>query len=78
MSLTVEEKQKLLEINNLKDRALETLRHMNTEMQKLTLRNDIQNKVHSDMSHALWLNQFSCEFAGYPPLALPQEHMKQT
>ncbi|MAZ26117.1 MAG: endopeptidase La [Cytophagaceae bacterium] len=50
MSLTVEEKQKLLEINNLKDRALETLRHMNTEMQKLTLRNDIQNKVHSDMS----------------------------
>lgn len=50
MSLSVEEKQKLLEINSLKDRALETLRHMNTEMQKLTLRNDIQNKVHSDMS----------------------------
>ncbi|MFI8379919.1 endopeptidase La [Leeuwenhoekiella sp. NPDC079379] len=50
MNLTVEEKQKLLEIGDLKERALQTLRHMNTEMQKLELKNDIQNRVHNDMS----------------------------
>ena len=50
MNLTVEEKQKLLEINDLKERALQTLRHMNTEMQKLELKNDIQSRVHNDMS----------------------------
>lgn len=50
MSLDVEEKQKLLEINDLQERAMQTLRHMNTEMQKLELRNDIQSRVHNDMS----------------------------
>lgn len=50
MNLTVEEKQKLLEIGDLKERALQTLRHMNTEMQKLELKNDIQSRVHNDMS----------------------------
>ena len=50
MNLTVEEKQKLLEINDLQERALQTLRHMNTEMQKLELKNDIQSRVHNDMS----------------------------
>ncbi|MFV8226853.1 endopeptidase La [Christiangramia aquimixticola] len=50
MSLTVEEKQKLLEMNDLKERALATLKHMNTENQKLELKNDIQSKVQSDMS----------------------------
>ncbi|APU70313.1 MULTISPECIES: endopeptidase La [Christiangramia] len=50
MNLTVEEKQKLLEINDLKERALATLKHMNTEYQKLELKNDIQSKVQSDMS----------------------------
>ena len=50
MSLNVEEKQKLLEMNNLKERALATLKHMNTENQKLELKNDIQSKVQSDMS----------------------------
>ena len=39
-----------LEINNLKDRALETLRYMNMEIQKLSLRNDIQSKVQSDIN----------------------------
>jgi len=50
MSLSVEEKQKLLEINDLRERALATLKHMNTENQKLELKNDIQSKVQSDMS----------------------------
>lgn len=50
MNITVEEKQGLLEINNLKDRALETLRYLNIELQKLTLRMDIQSKVESDLS----------------------------
>ncbi|MCF4102817.1 endopeptidase La [Gillisia sp. M10.2A] len=50
MNLTVEEKQKLLETNNLKDRALSTLKYMNIEFQKLELKNDIQSKVQSDMS----------------------------
>ncbi|MBO2545546.1 endopeptidase La [Salegentibacter sp. BDJ18] len=50
MNLAVEDKQKLLETNDLKDRALATLRHMNMEFQKLELKNDIQSKVQSDMS----------------------------
>lgn len=50
MSLEVKEKQKLLEISNLKERALATLRHMNLEYQKLELRNDIQSRVQSDIS----------------------------
>jgi ATP-dependent Lon protease len=50
MNLSVEDKQKLLEINDLKDRALETLKYMNIELQKLELKNDIQSKVQSDMN----------------------------
>jgi ATP-dependent Lon protease len=50
MNLAVEDKQELLETNDLKDRALATLRHMNMEFQKLELKNDIQSKVQSDMS----------------------------
>ena len=50
LNISVEEKQKLLEINDLKDRALETLRYMNLEIQKLSLRQDIQSKVESDIS----------------------------
>ncbi len=50
MNLTVADKQRLLEINDLKERALETLKFMNTEFQKLELKNDIQSKVHSDIS----------------------------
>jgi ATP-dependent Lon protease len=46
----VEDKQNLLETNDLKERALATLRHMNVEYQKLELKNDIQSKVQSDMS----------------------------
>ena len=50
MNLTVEEKQSLLEMNDLKERALSTLKFMNMEFQKLELRNNIQSKVQSDMS----------------------------
>ncbi|HEY5688013.1 MAG TPA: LON peptidase substrate-binding domain-containing protein, partial [Yeosuana sp.] len=50
MNLSVAEKQSLLEINDLKKRALETLKYMNVEFQKLALKNDIQSKVQMDMS----------------------------
>ncbi|WP_223550481.1 endopeptidase La [Aestuariivivens sp. NBU2969] len=50
MNLSVEEKQKLLEMNDLKRRALATLKYMNIEFQKLELKNDIQSKVQMDMS----------------------------
>ncbi|WP_424494047.1 endopeptidase La [Salinimicrobium sp. GXAS 041] len=50
MNLSVEDKQKLLETNDLKERALATLKFMNMEFHKLELKNDIQSKVQSDMS----------------------------
>ena len=40
MNLAVEDKQNLLETNDLKERALATLRHMNVEYQKLELNAD--------------------------------------
>jgi ATP-dependent Lon protease len=49
MNLSVKEKQDLLAINDLKERALETLRYMNIELQKLELKNDIQSKVRFDL-----------------------------
>lgn len=49
MNLTVDEKQNLLKMNVLKERALETLRYMNVEFQKLELKNDIQSKVRFDL-----------------------------
>ena len=49
LNLTVAEKQNLLEIPNLQDRALTTLKYMNMELQKLELKNDIQSKVRNDM-----------------------------
>lgn len=49
MSLTVGEKQNLLLINDLKERAYETLRVMTLELQKLELRNTIQSKVRVDL-----------------------------
>ena len=41
LNLSVAEKQQLLEIPNLQERALATLKYMNMELQKLELRNDI-------------------------------------
>jgi len=49
MNLNVEEKQELLNINNLKDRALETLKKMDAELQRLELKNVIHSKVREDM-----------------------------
>lgn len=49
MNLSVREKQDLLAINALKERALETLKFMNVEFQKLELKNDIQSKVRFDL-----------------------------
>ncbi len=49
MNLSVDEKQNLLQMNVLKERALETLRYMNVEFQKLELKNDIQSKVRFDL-----------------------------
>lgn len=49
MNLTVKEKQDLLSMHILKERALATLRYMNMELQKLELRNDIQSKVRNDL-----------------------------
>ena len=49
MPLDVAEKQDLLNIGNLKKRALATLKKMNVEFQRLELRNDIQSKVREDM-----------------------------
>ncbi len=50
LNVSVADKQKLLEINDLQERALETLRFMNIELHKLSLRIDIQSKVESDIS----------------------------
>ncbi|MDT0540890.1 MULTISPECIES: endopeptidase La [Croceitalea] len=49
LNLGVTEKQHLLEIPDLQERALATLKYMNIELQKLELKNDIQSKVRSDM-----------------------------
>ena len=50
MNLSVVEKQNFLEVNDLQERALLTLKHMNVEFQRLELKNDIQSKVQNDMS----------------------------
>jgi len=49
MNLPVKEKQALLAITDLKQRALATLKYMSLEMQKLELKNDIQSKVRHDL-----------------------------
>lgn len=49
LNLSVKEKQELLEIGNLQERAMAALKHMNVELQKLELKNNIQSKVRSDM-----------------------------
>ena len=49
LNLDVKAKQELLEIGNLQERALATLKYMNVELQKLELKNDIQSKVRSDL-----------------------------
>ncbi|WP_185855810.1 endopeptidase La [Blattabacterium cuenoti] len=49
MNLSTRDKQKLLEYDDLKKRAMETLRFLNVEHQQIKLKNDIQSRVRSDM-----------------------------
>ena len=49
LNLDVKDKQELLEIADLRARAMATLRYMNVEFQKLELQKDIQSKVRSDL-----------------------------
>lgn len=46
LTLSISEKQDLLEISDIKHRAMEVLRYMNLELQKLELKSNIHNKVH--------------------------------
>ena len=49
MNISVQEKYKILKTNDLQERALTCLKQMNIELQKLSLKNDIQSKVRSDL-----------------------------
>ena len=49
MDMTVAEKQEILELDKLEQRALMCLKKMNVEYQKLSLKNDIQTKVRHDL-----------------------------
>ena len=49
MSANTAEKQKLLEIENLKERSMQVLEFLNKEFQILELRNQIQNKTKQDL-----------------------------
>ena len=60
MDLSVMQKQVILEKDNLKERALLTLKSLNKELQKLKLRNDIQSKTREDLDQQqreYYLNQ---------------------
>jgi ATP-dependent Lon protease len=60
MNLSVRKKQRLLEKNSLKERAMLTLKELNKELQRLALRNDIQSKTRVDMDQQqreYYLNQ---------------------
>ena len=49
MNISVDEKYKILEIDSIQKRALSCLKYMNVEFQKLSLKNDIQSKVRTDL-----------------------------
>ena len=49
MDLSVMQKQVILEKDNLRERALLTLKNLNKELQKLKLKNDIQSKTREDL-----------------------------
>jgi ATP-dependent Lon protease len=49
MNAKTEDKQKMLEVPNLKDRSLLVLENLNKEFQMLELRNQIQNKTKMDL-----------------------------
>ena len=49
MNAEVVEKQKMLEVPNINDRAELLLKHLNKELQMLELKNDIQSRVKTDL-----------------------------
>ena len=49
MNAEVSEKQKMLEVPNINDRAKLLLKHLNKELQMLELKNDIQSRVKTDL-----------------------------
>ena len=49
LSIDLKEKQQILEANDLKERAQIVLKHLNTEIQLLELKNQIQSKVRTDI-----------------------------
>ncbi len=49
LNLPVDEKQELLEISDLRERAMAALRYMDVEYQKLVLKNEVQSKVRNDL-----------------------------
>ena len=60
MNLSVTEKQRVLSIFDLQESAIECLKLMNVEYQKLELKNDIQSKVRTDLDQQqreYYLNQ---------------------
>jgi len=60
LAIDVNQKQILLENNNLQDKAIDLLRFMNTELQKVQLKNEIQNKVRVELDQQqkeYYLNQ---------------------
>lgn len=50
MRIPVGEKQSLLEIADLQERAQKVLEHLSKELQMLEMKNEIQKKVHTDIS----------------------------
>ena len=60
MNLSVSDKQEILSLTSLKERALLCLKFMNSEYQKLALKNDIRSRVRLDMDQQqreYYLNQ---------------------
>lgn len=60
MNLSVKEKQEVLSMVNLQESAIQCLKLMNIEYQKLELKNDIQSKVRTDLDQQqreYYLNQ---------------------
>ena len=47
--LPIEDKYKLLEIDDLKERSIKILEHLSKQIQMLELKNDIQSKVKTDL-----------------------------
>ena len=60
MNLSVKEKQEILSIADVQERAISCLKFMNIEYQKLALKNDIQSRVRTDLDQQqreYYLNQ---------------------